>query len=188
MSMICLNPVTFSYLDLQFPNGQFTYAAGEGLTSSVFCPAFGGLLQAQSRRPGDTKISFSKKVSWGARITPVVLLPEKSFSFGVVQPLCWQRSGAMVRPTIQLSVTPTFGGRNAGWKSELIHSPKENLCWTCGCSLTIQPTACASISLGRSKHNVSNTGSSGLTLQMETPMENIRRASFSIQVNSGVEF
>ena len=85
------------------------------MTSSAFLPAFGGLLQAQSRRPGDTKISFSKKIGWGTRITPAIQLPEKSFSLGLVQPLAWQKSGVMVRPTIQFNVTPTFGGRNAGW-------------------------------------------------------------------------
>lgn len=188
MSMICLNPLTCSFMDLQFPNGQFTYVAGEGLTSSAFCPAFGGLLQAQSRQPGDTKISFSKKICWGTRITPAIQLPEKSFSLGIVQALAWQRSGVLVRPTIQLSVTPTFGGRNAGWRAEFIHSPKEKLSWACGCALTIQPTAFASISLGRSKRSGSNSGSSGLMLQVDVPTENINRASFSIQLNSGVEF
>lgn len=188
MSMICLNPFTCSFMDLQFPNGQFTYVSGEGLTSSAFLPAFGGLLQAQSRRPGDTKISFSKKISWGTRITPAIQLPEKSFSLGLVQPLAWQKSGVMVRPTIQFSVTPTFGGRNAGWRAELIHSPKEKISWACGCALTIQPSAFASISLGKSKRNGGHSGNSGVVLHVEAPIENISRASFSIQLKSGVEF
>ncbi|KAG1367780.1 hypothetical protein COCNU_14G002480 [Cocos nucifera] len=52
-----------SFMDLQFPNGQLTYMAGEGFTSSAFLPVFGGLLQAQGRYPGETRISFSCKVS-----------------------------------------------------------------------------------------------------------------------------
>lgn len=188
MSMICLNPLTCSFLDLQFPNGQFTYVAGEGVTSSIFFCAFGGLLQAQSRQPGDTKLSFSRKIDWGTQITPALQLPDKSFSLEIVQPLAWQKSGVMVRPKMQLSVTSTFGGRNAGWRAELIHFVKEKLSWTCGYALTLQPIAFASISLGRSKQNVCHSGNSGLTLQVETPVENINRASFSIQLNSGVEF
>lgn len=188
MSMICLSPFTCSFLDLQFPNGQFTYVAGEGLTSSAFYPILGGLLQAQSHRPGVTKLSFSKKMSWGTRLTPSLQLPEKSFSLDIVQPVAWQRSGIMVRPTVQLRVTPTIGGRNGGWRAELVHSPKEKLSWACGCALTIQPTLYASISLGKSKRNGNDSGSSGLVLLVETPMENLSRASFCIQLNSGVEF
>eukprot|EP00250_Pteridium_aquilinum_P013575 c21430_g1_i1 orf=1-1410(-) len=117
MSMICLNPFTCSFLDLQFPNGQCTYIAGEGLASGAFFHAFGGLIQAQGRYPGDLKVSFSKKVGRGTRITPAMQLPEKSLSLDIVQQLAWQRSGAMVRPTIELSIAPTFGGRNAGWRA-----------------------------------------------------------------------
>lgn len=53
-----------SFMDLQFPNGQFTYVSGEGLTSSAFVPVFGGLLQAQGHYPGEMKFSFSCKVSY----------------------------------------------------------------------------------------------------------------------------
>lgn len=188
MSMICLNPFTCSFLDFQFPNGQFTYIAGEGLSTGAFFPAFGGLFQAQSRYPGDTKVSFSKKVGWGTRITPVMQLPEKSLSFDIVQQLSWKRSGAMVRPMIELSITPTIGGRNAGWRAELIHFPKEKLSVACGFAWTIQPTAFVSISVGRSKRNGSHSGNSGLDFQVETPIDNINRVSFSIQLNSGVDF
>ena len=52
-----------SFMDLQFPNGQFTYVSGEGLTTSAFLPVFGGLLQAQGQYPGEMKFSFSCKVS-----------------------------------------------------------------------------------------------------------------------------
>lgn len=52
-----------TFMDLQFPNGQLTYVAGEGLTTSAFLPVFGGLLQAQSQYPGETKFSFSCKVA-----------------------------------------------------------------------------------------------------------------------------
>lgn len=51
-------------MDLQFPNGQLTYAAGEGLSTSAFLPVFGGLLQAQGQYPGEMRFSFSCKVSF----------------------------------------------------------------------------------------------------------------------------
>ncbi|MBA0759033.1 hypothetical protein Gotri_021973 [Gossypium trilobum] len=52
-----------SFVDLQFPNGQFTYVSGEGLTTSAFLPICGGLLQAQGQYPGEMRYSFSCKVS-----------------------------------------------------------------------------------------------------------------------------
>lgn len=50
-------------MDVQFPNGQLTYVAGEGITASGFFPLFGGLLQAHGKCPGETRVSFSFKVS-----------------------------------------------------------------------------------------------------------------------------
>jgi hypothetical protein len=50
-------------LDLQFPNGQLTYSAGEGISASGFLPLFGGLLQAQGKLFGESRVSFSVKVS-----------------------------------------------------------------------------------------------------------------------------
>jgi hypothetical protein len=132
-------------------------------------------------------LSFTCKNRWGTRMTPTVQWPDKSFSVGMVQPLAWQRSGLMVQPTIQLSVTPTFGGRNAGWKAELIQSVKDKLSIACGCAFTVHPTAFASVSLGRSKWN-GHSGSSGVDLRVECPLENMGRASFTIQLNSGLEF
>lgn len=63
-------------MDLQFPNGQLTYVAGEGLNASSFLPIFGGLLQVQGRLPGETRVSFSCKVrtSITARIKSCNLL------------------------------------------------------------------------------------------------------------------
>ncbi|BAF18040.2 Os05g0530300, partial [Oryza sativa Japonica Group] len=52
-----------SFMDVQFPNGQLTYVAGEGITASGFFPFFGGLLQAHGKCPGETRLSFSFKVS-----------------------------------------------------------------------------------------------------------------------------
>ncbi|GLT55515.1 hypothetical protein SLA2020_286300 [Shorea laevis] len=101
MSMLCLNPLACSFVDLQFPNGQLTYVSGEGLTTSAFLPICGGLLQAQGQYPGEMRFSFSCKNKWGTRITPMVQWPDKSFTFGLAQALAWQRSGLMVRPTIQ---------------------------------------------------------------------------------------
>ena len=51
MAMLSLNPISCSFLDLQFPNGQMTYVAGDGLTGSAFTTAMGGLLQVQGRFP-----------------------------------------------------------------------------------------------------------------------------------------
>ncbi|KAB5534534.1 hypothetical protein DKX38_017620 [Salix brachista] len=125
MSMLCLNPLACSkvwaaksnrlystycgfneegetsFVDLQFPNGQFTYVSGEGLSASAFTPLCGGLLQAQGQYPGEMKLSFSRKNKWGACITPMVQWPDKSFTLSVAQSLAWQRSGLMVRPTVQ---------------------------------------------------------------------------------------
>lgn len=49
-------------MDVQFPNGQVTYVAGEGFSTSAFLPLCGGLLQAQGQYPGEMKFSFSCKV------------------------------------------------------------------------------------------------------------------------------
>ncbi|KAM3395976.1 putative protein isoform X1 [Capsicum galapagoense] len=187
MSMICLNPLTCSFMDLQFPNGQITYISGEGLSTSAFLPLCGGLLQAQGQYPGDLKFSFSCKNKWGTCITPMMHWPDKSFSFGVTQALAWKRSGLMYRPTVQLSVCPTFGGSSPGLQADITHSLKEGLNIICGCALATHSSAFASLALGRSKWN-GNVGSSGVVLKVETPLGNIGRPSFSVQLNSGFEF
>ncbi|MBA0733580.1 hypothetical protein Gogos_017578 [Gossypium gossypioides] len=101
MSMLCLNPLACSFVDLQFPNGQFTYVSGEGLTTSAFLPVCGGLLQAQGQYPGEMRYSFSCKNKWGTRITPMVQWPDKSFTLGLSQELAWKQSGLMMRPSVQ---------------------------------------------------------------------------------------
>ncbi|CAL9117234.1 unnamed protein product [Musa textilis] len=176
-----------TFMDLQFPNGQLTYVAGEGLTTSAFLPVFGGLLQAQSQYPGETKFSFSCKNKSGTRIIPMVQWPDKSFSLGVLQDLAWKRSGLMLQPTIQFSLCPTFGGSNPGLQAELIHSMEERLRISCGCSVTSHPFAFASITFGRSKWN-GNAGKSGIAVRVETPFISTGRLSFSVQFNSGVDF
>lgn len=65
-----------SFVDLQFPNGQLTYVSGEGLTTSVFVPLCGGLLQAQGQYPGDMRFSFSFKV----RFNNTLLIYSHSFT------------------------------------------------------------------------------------------------------------
>ncbi|PKU67295.1 hypothetical protein MA16_Dca021247 [Dendrobium catenatum] len=187
MSMLCLNPLACSFMDLQFPNGQLTYIAGEGFTHSAFLPAFGGLLQAQGQYPGETKLSFSCKSKCGTRITPMVQWPDKSFSLGLVQTLAWKRSGLMVRPSIQLSLCPTVGGSNPGLRAELIQSLKEKLSLICGFCCASHSSAFASLAIGRSKWN-DNVGSSGIIIRLETPLNGVARSSLSIQLNSGVEF
>ncbi|KQK05249.1 hypothetical protein BRADI_2g18990v3 [Brachypodium distachyon] len=98
MSMICLNPVACSFMDVQFPNGQFTYVAGEGITASGFFPLFGGLLQAHGKCPGETKLSFSFKSKQGTRFTPTFQWPDNSLSLGVDQALAWKKSDLMCLP------------------------------------------------------------------------------------------
>ncbi|KAA3486680.1 ATP-dependent helicase/nuclease subunit A [Gossypium australe] len=130
MSMLCLNPLACSFVDLQFPNGQLTYVSGEGLTTSAFLPLCGGLLQAQGQYPGEMRYSFSCKVF------------------------------TILFATSMISLCPTFGGSNPGLRAEVIHTVKDNLNLICGCSLVAHPSAFASISLGRSKWNgnVGNSG------------------------------
>ncbi|XP_072980859.1 uncharacterized protein [Typha angustifolia] len=187
MSMICLNPFSCSFMDMQLPNGQLTYVAGKGLTTSAFLPVFGGLVQAQAQYPRDIRVSFSFKNRRGTRITPVVQWPDKSFSVGIVQTVAWKRSGLMLRPAVQFSICPTLGGRHRGLHAELIHSLKEKLGVVCGYSYMAHPSAFASVSIGRSKLN-GNVGSSGVVIRVETPLGNVGRPSISIQLNSGLEF
>lgn len=40
--------------------------------------------------------------------------------------------------------------------------------------------------LGRSKWN-GNIGSSGVVVKVETPLDNVGRPAFSVQLNSGIE-
>ncbi|GFP78681.1 hypothetical protein PHJA_000011700 [Phtheirospermum japonicum] len=178
----------YSFMDLQFPNGQVTYVSGEGVSTSAFMPLCGGLLQAQGQYPGEMKFSFSCKNKWGTRVTPMVQWPDKSFALGLEQALAWKRSGLMVRPTIQFSLCPTFGGSCPGLRMELTHSLKEELNLICGCSLVTHPSAFASVAVGRSKWN-GNVGNTGVVVKVETPLDNYsRRPSFSVQLNSGIEF
>ncbi|KAK1580948.1 hypothetical protein Q3G72_001590 [Acer saccharum] len=187
MSMLCLNPLACSFVDLQFPNGQLTYVAGEGLTTSAFLPLCGGLLQAQGQYPGEMRFSFSCKNKWGTRMTPMVQWPDKSFTLGLAQALAWKRSGLMVRPTIQFSLCPTFGGSNPGMRAELIHSLKKELSLIYGYTFMTHPSAFASVSFGRSKWN-GNVGSSGMVMRVDAPLSGVGRPSFSVQINTGIEF
>ncbi|KAL3636934.1 hypothetical protein CASFOL_019233 [Castilleja foliolosa] len=188
MSMICLKPMACSFMDLQFPNGQVTYVSGEGVSTSAFLPLCGGLLQAQGQYPGEMKFSFSCKNKWGTRVTPAVQWPDKSFALGLEQALAWKRSGLMVRPTIQFSLCPTFGGSRPGLRMELTHSLKEELNLICGCAFVTNPSAFASVAVGRSKWN-GNMGNTGVIVKVETPLDNYSRPpSLSVQLNSGIEF
>ncbi|MBA0822843.1 hypothetical protein Goarm_019621 [Gossypium armourianum] len=198
MSMLCLNPLACSFVDLQFPNGQFTYVSGEGLTTSAFLPICGGLLQAQGQYPGEMRYSFSCKNKWGTRITPMVQWPDKSFTLGLSQELAWKQSGLMMRPSVQFSLFPTFGGSNPGLRTEVIHTVKEDLNLICGCAVVAHPSAFASISVsypiatssskfGRSKWN-GNVGKSGIVVRVDTPLSSVGRPSFSVQINNVIEF
>ncbi|TYI96203.1 hypothetical protein E1A91_D01G054700v1 [Gossypium mustelinum] len=187
MSMLCLNPLACSFVDLQFPNGQFTYVSGEGLTTSAFLPICGGLLQAQGQYPGEMRYSFSCKNKWGTRITPMVQWPDKSFTLGLSQELAWKQSGLMMRPSVQFSLFPTFGGSNPGLRTEVIHTVKEDLNLICGCAVVAHPSAFASISFGRSKWN-GNVGKSGIVVRVDTPLSSVGRPSFSVQINNIIEF
>ncbi|KAG8081601.1 hypothetical protein GUJ93_ZPchr0286g2804 [Zizania palustris] len=187
MSMMCLNPVACSFMDVQFPNGQVTYVAGEGITASGFFPLFGGLLQAHGKCPGESRVSFSFKSKKGTRFTPMFQWPDNSVSFGIAQALACKKSGLIVRPSIQVSVCPTFGGSDPGIRAEFVHSLKEELNVMCGFSCSRHPSAFTAVSLGRSKWN-GQVGSSGLVITLETPLHNMARPSLSVQLNGGFEF
>lgn len=147
-----------------------------------------------------------------------------------------------------ISLSPTFGGSNPGFRAEVVHSVKKHLNLMCGCSFIAHPSAFASISvsielpfvdhvnlwkilmysytiaklvpfvhslsfvhlcfrriyfsvyqfifllfdfllviqIGRSKWN-GNVGNSGIVVRVDTPLSNIRRTSFSVQINTGIE-
>ncbi|KAL0816935.1 hypothetical protein Bca101_073379 [Brassica carinata] len=173
---------------LEFPNGQLTYVSGEGLTVSTFVPFCGGLLQAQGQYPGDMRFSYSCKNKHGTRITPMVHLPDKSFALEVSQGLAWRRSGLLMKPTLQLSVCPTFGGSNPGMKAEVIHSLRDDLNLIYGYALTAHPSAFGSVSFGRSKWN-GNNGRTGIVVRADTPLAaSIGQPSFSVQLNNSFEF
>ncbi|KAL8131847.1 hypothetical protein AgCh_007672 [Apium graveolens] len=156
MSLVCLHPLACPFIDLQHPNGQFTYTSGEGLSTSAFIPFGGGLLQAQGQYPGEMKFSYSRKNKWGTRITPTVQWPDRSFTLGLDQALSWKRSGLMVRPSVQVSLNPTFGGSNPGVRAEIVHSVREELNLICGCALATHPSAYASVSVSISMSVVNN--------------------------------
>ncbi|CAH2053683.1 unnamed protein product [Thlaspi arvense] len=187
MSMLSLNPLSCSFMDLQFPNGQLTYVSGEGLTVSAFAPFCSGLLQAQGQYPGDMRFSYSCKNKCGTRITPMVHWPDKSFALDLSQALAWRRSGLLMKPTLQLSVCPTFGGSNPGMKAEVIHSLSDDLHLIYGYALNIHPSAFASVSFGRSKWN-GNIGRTGIVVRADTPLASIGQPSFSVQLNNTFEF
>uniref|UniRef100_A0A0E0L7Z3 Uncharacterized protein n=2 Tax=Oryza punctata TaxID=4537 RepID=A0A0E0L7Z3_ORYPU len=161
MSMICLNPFTCSFMDMQFPNGQLRYVAGDGFTTRAFLPLCRGIFQVHAKFPGEKKLSYSFKNRSGGSITPMVQWPD--------------------------NICPTFGGSRPGLSMELIHSVNENAGVVCGYSYTASPSAYASISIGRSKLNGSAT-SSGLVLRVDAPLHSFGRPWFSIQMNSGLEF
>ncbi|KAL8264424.1 hypothetical protein R6Q59_022554 [Mikania micrantha] len=174
-----------SFMNLQFPNGQLIYVASEGLSTSAFLPVFGGLLQAQGQYPGQMRFSFSSKVSF-------FFIKRKYFNLLLLEfMLCYEVffvvSGLIHGSTMYTSLHPTFGGSNPRLKAELVHSVNENLNLIGGCSLTSHPSAFVSLSLGRSKWN-ENIGKSEMVLKVETPLGNVGQPSFSVQLNSGIEF
>ncbi|KAL6606181.1 hypothetical protein ACP70R_041834 [Stipagrostis hirtigluma subsp. patula] len=187
MSMICLNPIACSFMDMQFPNGQLRYVAGDGFTTRAFLPLRGGILQAHGKFPGEKRLSFSFKNRTGGSVVPTVQWPDKSLSLGLVQALSWRRHGLMLQPALQLSICPTIGGRHPGLCMELIHSANENVGVVCGYSHTSSPSAYASISIGRSKLN-GGVARSGIVCRVDAPLHNFGRPWFSVQMNSGIEF
>ncbi|XP_062206749.1 uncharacterized protein LOC133908648 isoform X2 [Phragmites australis] len=122
----------------------------------------------------------------GTTFTPMFQWPDTSVSFGVTQALAWKRYGLMVRPSIQVSVCPTFGGSNPGVHAEVAHSLKEELNLMCGLSCSRHPSAFTALAIGRSKWN-GQVGSSGVVITLETPLNNIGRPSLSVQLNGGFE-
>ncbi|KAL6971675.1 hypothetical protein U1Q18_031355 [Sarracenia purpurea var. burkii] len=114
-------------MDLQFPNGQFTYVSGEGLSTSAFVPFCGGLLQAQGQYPREMKFSFSCKSKWGTRITPRVEWPDKLFSLGLAQALAWKASGLMTLVELVDYVTSANGKFTETVMQEMVKMVSMNL-------------------------------------------------------------
>ncbi|XBJ11852.1 hypothetical protein VPH35_016480 [Triticum aestivum] len=187
MSMMCLNPVACAFMDVEFSNGQLRYVAGEGITASGFLPLFGGLLQANGKFPGETKLGFSFKSTQGTWFTPTYQWPDNSLSFGVAHAVAWKKSGLMMRPSTQVSVCPILGGSDPGIRAEIVHSLKEEIGVSCGFSCSRHPSAFTSLSIGRSKLN-GEVGSSGVVVTMEKPLDNVGSPSLSVQLNGGLEF
>ncbi|CAM8891139.1 unnamed protein product [Rhodiola kirilowii] len=67
-----------------------------------------------------------------------------------------------------------------------MHSIKEQLSLVYGCSFATHPSAFALVSVGRSKWS-GNIGKSGVVFRVDTPVC-VGRASYSIQINSGIEY
>ncbi|EMS46055.1 hypothetical protein TRIUR3_02750 [Triticum urartu] len=108
-------------MDMQFPNGQLRYVAGDGFTARGFLPlGGGGIVQAHGKFPGEKRLSFSYKNGSGGSVTPSVQWPDKSLSLGLTQVLSWR------------SVCPTFGGSRPGVSTELVHSVSEEASVACG--------------------------------------------------------
>ncbi|XP_066377161.1 uncharacterized protein [Miscanthus floridulus] len=187
MSMLCLNPFACSFMDMQFPNGQLRYVAGDGFTTRAFLPLRGGILQAHGKFPGEKRLSFSFKNRSGGSVVPMVQWPDKSLSLGIVQALSWRTSGLILQPASQISICPTIGGHHPGVCMELIHSANDNVGVVCGYSHTASPSAYASISIGRSKLN-GGAARSGLVFRVDAPLHGFGRPWFSVQMNSGIEF
>uniref|UniRef100_A0A3B6BZH7 Uncharacterized protein n=1 Tax=Triticum aestivum TaxID=4565 RepID=A0A3B6BZH7_WHEAT len=186
MSMICLNPFACTFLDMQFPNGQLRYVAGDGFAARGFLPLGGGsIIQAHEKFPGEKRLSFSYKNGSGCSVAPTVQWPDRSLSLGLAQVLSWRRCGLMLQLAMQLSICPTFGGSRPGVSTKLVHSVSEEA--ACGYSRTASPSVYASVLLGRSKLNGGAT-SSRLVLRVDAPLHGFGRPWFSIQMNNGLEF
>ncbi|XBI88605.1 hypothetical protein VPH35_026550 [Triticum aestivum] len=187
MSMICLNPFACmsTFLDMQFPNGQLRYVAGDGFAARGFLPLGGGsIIQAHEKFPGEKRLSFSYKNGSGCSVAPTVQWPDRSLSLGLAQVLSWRRCGLMLQLAMQLSICPTFGGSRPGVSTKLVHSVSEEA------SVRLLPHRLPlrlRFRLGRSKLNGGAT-SSRLVLRVDAPLHGFGRPWFSIQMNNGLEF
>uniref|UniRef100_J3MBC7 Glycosyl transferase CAP10 domain-containing protein n=1 Tax=Oryza brachyantha TaxID=4533 RepID=J3MBC7_ORYBR len=151
MSMICLNPFTCSFMDMQFPNGQLRYVAGDGFTTRAFLPLCRGIFQAHAKFPGEKKLSYSFKPEASS-------LPFRIAALSTYNVISVASRTGVEEASLQC-ICPTFGGSRPGLSMELIHSLNENAGVVCGYSHTASPSAYASISIGRSKLNGSAASS-----------------------------
>jgi hypothetical protein len=92
-------------MEMQFPNGQIRYVAGDGFTTRAFLPVGGGVLQAHGKFPGEKRISFSFKVRRWLRTEMLQFMSNiKTALFLYLQYgiSCLQnRSGGSVVPMVQ---------------------------------------------------------------------------------------
>lgn len=175
----------------RFPNGHFTWSAADGASGSVYKMALGGLLQANGSCAKDLSLSYERKVGqYGTKIRPLVSLPEGAVSMEILQPLAVDKSGIIFRPLCDARLVQTFNGRNKGMLVEVSAEPKERTRFGCGISTGRSLMAFTTASVGLSRRAQDSRGryleGTGIHLRIEAPPADIRRAAFTLELQTGI--